>query len=503
MHIQLEPQSTIPFNVSSGSISLSRSHRRSISTPCILVHSNLGGAESIQHPYPSDPITATLTPSSPTQPTSATGAKMSAKELIIRAVGFGHGKQPQTEKPQTSTQSKPSLASYAANEILSLIFRNLMNRKSILNCSLVSTHWHGPARVELARITQDLPFNGQGLVHAIRTRFAEDTFPFLSMAVFDKLVCNLSELYYHSNPETKEVFAPGNAPDSIYHLFWTFLFIDQEFRNPRARSKVTSPHLIRALHGVEGLSSNEDDNASSRNNRGDTNRPTMHQRQSSFMNLANSMKLEEPFKRVKRWWKNARENAKEEVERNQTSNSLDSSSAPSSLSSDDNNNHPQQDTSTELIDPVTVIITTNATTNSTTTSAADCLGNQPQLEASAPSTLLQVPNTNTPSVTPPIQPVTSPGRSLRSRFGAKSDLALNKSSLDDSCSSILTHGFTTLSNGWRPEGDGLDNIVCFPKSKRPSTLGAQHQILQCSDLMLEMEKDDDDDNNNNDEDLES
>ncbi|KAF9925015.1 hypothetical protein BGZ67_008936 [Mortierella alpina] len=122
-----------------------------------------------------------------------------------------------------------------------------MDRKSILNCSLVSPHWHGPARIELARITQDMPFNGLGLVHAIRTRFAADSFPFLSMALFDKLVCNLSELYYHSNPETKEIFAPASAPDMLYHLFWTFLFIDQDFRNPRARSKVTCNYFVRLL----------------------------------------------------------------------------------------------------------------------------------------------------------------------------------------------------------------------------------------------------------------
>lgn len=66
------------------------------------------------------------------------------------------------------TTPTPAGASFLANEVLSLIFRNLMDRKSILNCSLVSTHWHGPARLELARIVQDMPFNGQGLLHAIR-----------------------------------------------------------------------------------------------------------------------------------------------------------------------------------------------------------------------------------------------------------------------------------------------------------------------------------------------
>lgn len=66
------------------------------------------------------------------------------------------------------TTLTPTGASFLANEVLSLIFRHLMDRKSILNCSLVSTHWHGPARLELVRIVQDMPFNGQGLLHAIR-----------------------------------------------------------------------------------------------------------------------------------------------------------------------------------------------------------------------------------------------------------------------------------------------------------------------------------------------
>ncbi|KAF9358378.1 hypothetical protein BGX26_001903 [Mortierella sp. AD094] len=366
-----------------------------------------------------------------------------------------------------------------------------MDRKSILNCSLVSAHWHGPARVELARITQGMPFNGLGLVHAIRTRFAGDTFPFFSMAIFDKLVCNLSELYYHSNPETKEVFAPAYAPDMLYHLFWTFLFIDQEFRNPRARPKVTcnyfvrllqnegggypreffdkralkniyndirsrpllpAPHLIRALQGAEGPSGNEDENTSSRAR--DT-RPAMHQRQSSFMNLANSIKLEEPFKRVRRWWKNAREEGK----RNQVGwvSHFDSSGLHSS---DDS----QQDAAD----------TTEPTSHQSETS-------------SSPSNSLRVPSG------PPIslQGISSPGRSLRSRFGARSDLALNKSNLDGGASHlrspVMNQGFTTVTYDWHPEGDGLDNVVCFPKAKRPSALGAQHQILKCSELMLEMD----------------
>lgn len=80
-----------------------------------------------------------------------------------------------------------------------------------------------------------------------RTRFVHDTFPTLSMAVFDRLVSNLSEVYFHSNPETKQVFAPAHAPDLLYNLIWTLLFIDQEFRNPRAQSKVTCRYFVRLM----------------------------------------------------------------------------------------------------------------------------------------------------------------------------------------------------------------------------------------------------------------
>lgn len=72
------------------------------------------------------------------------------------------------------------------------------------------------------------------------------------MALFDKLVCNLSELYYLSNPETKAVFAPAHAPDMLYHLFWTFLFIDQEFRNTRSRPKVTCNYFVHLLQNEGG-----------------------------------------------------------------------------------------------------------------------------------------------------------------------------------------------------------------------------------------------------------
>ncbi|KAG0227312.1 hypothetical protein BGX31_007034 [Mortierella sp. GBA43] len=413
-----------------------------------------------------------------------------------------------------------------------------MDRKSILNCSLVSTHWHGPARIELARMMQDMPYNGQGLVHAIRTRFANDTFPFVSMAQFDKLVCNLSEIYYHSNPETKEVFAPAYPPDILYQLFWTFLFIDQEFRNPRTRPKVTcsyfvrllqeeeagyprhyfdkkvlksiyndikskpllpAPHLIRAWQEGDVSTHHNNNNPDPIDNSGSSNtaggrRPTMRPRHSSFLSLANAMKLEEPFKRVRRWWKSARD---ELVDRNhqlgRTSPHLEV------LGSHSLDGDPEQDPSAPVED-----LETSAAPSSS--NPGHTPGDSPPPSnstfltppSSSSMTSRHLPRSNS-STLPEGAPSSGP-RSFRSRFGATSDFELNKGSVTTAAetttcraeyvpSPILTKGFTSVAYGWHAEGDGLDQLISFPKPKRPSTLGPQFHTLQCSDLM---DPDDDD-----------
>ncbi|KAF9573513.1 hypothetical protein BGW38_008419, partial [Lunasporangiospora selenospora] len=89
-------------------------------------------------------------------------AKKSAKFLLTSAVGFGQHRHQTTEKCSSNgdretgsgirgteatpistliigsrtKRKKESTASTLAVEILSLIFRNLMDRKSVLNCSL-------------------------------------------------------------------------------------------------------------------------------------------------------------------------------------------------------------------------------------------------------------------------------------------------------------------------------------------------------------------------------
>lgn len=158
---------------------LSRPHRGSMSSPCIPTLSALND----QEPIVDNTTQASRPPLPPLPPLPphSLGSKTSARTFISRAVGFGQMKAAAmasgkgSHPPPTCTTGttremtgKTSIASHVANEVLSLIFRHLMDRKSILNCSLVSTHWHGPARLELARIVQDMPFNGQGLVHAIR-----------------------------------------------------------------------------------------------------------------------------------------------------------------------------------------------------------------------------------------------------------------------------------------------------------------------------------------------
>ncbi|KAK3840972.1 MAG: hypothetical protein J3R72DRAFT_446241 [Linnemannia gamsii] len=443
----------------------------------------------------------------------------------------------------SSTTKTPSTASTCTVEVLTLIFRHLMDRKSILNCSLVSTHWHGPARVELARIVQDMPFNGLGLVHAIRMRFAQDTFPFLSMALFDKLVCELSQLYYHSNPETRQVFAPAHAPDMLYHLFWTFLFIDQEFRHPKARTKVTcayfirllqnegggypqkyfdkkvlksiyndirarpllpAPYLIRALQDVEGPFPNIGDNPSAEitttttpnNSSGSSNssntRPTgLHSRQSSLMNLASSIRFEESIKRIRQWWKNVRD----EGDKNQvgwvshvdlpvtptTATIVTTTLVDGSLGEIESISDPIESSNLSLA-PGSTLLPTPSSSNSylPSTNTTDAAGT-----STIPGECLSG------STTFPHGSVQSLDQSIRSKFGSKSDLNLGHqrsggSSNNGNSWTVMNQGYTTVSHGWHAEGDGLDRIVSFPKPTKPSALVEQGHLIRCASV-LDME----------------
>ncbi|KAG0034784.1 hypothetical protein BGZ81_003188 [Podila clonocystis] len=431
--------------------SFSKSRRGSVSTPCLV----------------------SLPPSS-TDKTRAAFASV-----------FGLKTAPLT----TFAPTQVGIASFLTNEVLLLIFRHIMDRKSILNCSLVSTYWHGPARLELARIVQDMPFNGQGLLHAIRTRFAHDTFPILSMAVFDKLVSNLSEVYYRSNPETEQVFAPAHAPDLLYNLIWTLLFIDQESRNPHAQPKVTcryfvrqmqregagypleyfdkrvlkniyndirtqpllpAPHMIRALS--TGLGSNEEYNegqddedtrVQGQGHTGTSPPSRSHQLSSgSFMNLVGSIKLAS-FKRISRWWGRVRDASENDNQTGSTSQFEFPTLSSGQVSS-------------EVIDTAML--------------APAVVPERPLLSLSA------FPQGSTSSL------------SLRSMFG-KSDLSINQSEGSGSLS-VLNRGFTTVPHGWHVDGDGLDKVVRFAPATKPSTLGSKFIVLQSADLMVGHEPDD-------------
>ncbi|KAG0238922.1 hypothetical protein BGW42_000083 [Actinomortierella wolfii] len=204
------------------------------------------------------------------------------------------------------------IAATMAPEILSWIFRHLMDRKSILNCSLVCRRWYGPAREELAHLLRDMPYNGQGLIQAIRTRFVSETLSTLSVFVFDKLLWNLAEVYYYSNPDTKAIFAPQYPPDMLYHLFWTFLFVDQEFRNPRTKSKVNSAYYIRLLQG-EGCGYPKQHFHKkvfkSLQALGDGHGGLGGATASSslFMRFSGSLRIDDSLRRIRRWWRSMRE----------------------------------------------------------------------------------------------------------------------------------------------------------------------------------------------------
>ncbi|KAF9147240.1 hypothetical protein BG015_011147 [Linnemannia schmuckeri] len=427
-----------------------------------------------------------------------------------------------------------------------------MDRRSILNCSLVSTHWHGPARVELARLIQDMPFNGLGLVHAIRMRFAEDTFPFLSMTLFDKHVCDLSQLYYHSNPDTKEVFAPAHAPDMLYHLFWTFLFIDQEFRHPKARSKVTcayfvrllqnegggyprkyfdknvlksiyndirsrpllpAPHLIRALQDVEGLFPNTTGHITPAgrhptpltSNGSSTQPTTAHSRQSSFISLASSLRLEESIRRIRHWWGNIRN----EGDQNQVGwvSHVDTPVILTAASeSGTDGSLPEVRDETRPAESIQLSATSGPSLLPTSSSSSSIapLSSTISLKASLTTATSSSPLTQTTSTTDTRQRLsrssTFPqgaaqplGRTLRMKFANKSDLPLAYSNHDGQKDSnnnqrwaVMNQGYTSVSYGWHAEGDGLDCVVKFPKPSKPSNPVERGQLIRCASV-LDME----------------
>lgn len=249
------------------------------------------------------------------------------------------------------------------------------------------------------------------------------------------------------------------------------------YNDIKSKPLLPSPHLIRAWQEVDVASGSNSDPAAG------SGRPSMRSRHSSFLGLANSMILEEPFKRVRRWWKSARE---ELGDRNQGRMSPPMSPPATVLEGDG-----EQDFSIPSDDLERPMLLSS--------SSGSHLEDSPRLD----STPVCTPPLSMTSRLPPgsnsstlSQGVPSPPRSFRSRFGMASDVDLNKSVAENSSrveyvpSPILTRGYTTVSHEWRPEGDGLDHLVCFPKSKKASSLGSQYVILQCSDLMLEEDAED-------------
>lgn len=160
----------------------------------------------------------------------------------------------------------------------------------------------------------------------------------------------------------------------------------------------------------------------------------------SFMNLG-SITLDASFKRVSRWWRNARE---------------------------DSGNEPPSGSTSQFELP--------------------SLGNQVSSEAIANNT--PVPSCQqsllSSSSTYPQGSISTGAFSIRSMVGGKSNLS-NKS--EGFASMILTRGFTAIPYGWHAEGDGLDKVVRFPQATKPSTLGSRFTVLQFADLMVGQEPD--------------
>ncbi|KAG9067587.1 hypothetical protein KI688_012372 [Linnemannia hyalina] len=322
------------------------------------------------------------------------------------------------------------------------------------------------------------------------------------MTLFDKHVCDLSQLYYHSNPDTKDVFAPAYAPDMLYHLFWTFLFIDQEFRHPKARPKVTcayfvrllrnegggyprkyfdkkvlksiyndirsrpllpAPHVIRALQDVEGPPPNTTgDNIPAghptppASNSSSTRPAATRSQQSSFMSFASSLRFEESIRRIQQWWRT-------EGDQNQVG------------------------WVSHVDPPVTLTTDAESGTDGPLPEAGDENG---AIESAQLSVTSQRPSN---SSTFPHGSLSTLDQSIRMTFGSKSDMALDHSNhggQKDSNTSqkwaVMNQGYTTVSNGWRAEGDGLDRVVRFPKPTNPSAPADHDRLIRCASV-LDME----------------
>ncbi|KAF9430793.1 hypothetical protein BGZ94_003843 [Podila epigama] len=353
------------------------------------------------------------------------------------------------------------------------------------------------------------------------------------MAVFDNLVSNLSQVYCQSNPETIEAFAPADPVEKLYHLIWTFLFIDQEFRNPRARTKVTctffvkllqregggasegyprhyfdkqvlkniyndirarpllpAPHLIRALQDISNVDTGQEQALNDANNPdhggGGPNNlvpdvgissstpRARHLSNGSFRNLAGAIKLDASFKRVIRWWRIVREESDNELVRPELSTPIGVESQNTLETSSANN-----PTSSPTLESVTT--GTNTALSPPSMSVAD-QQERPLLRHSVSASV-----SNSSTFTSPL--------SIRSVFGrAKSELALNKTAVSRSqcyiSDPIFFRGYSSKSHGWHAEGDGLDRLVRFPHVTRQSRLGSHFVILQAADLMEGQEPDD-------------
>lgn len=76
------------------------------------------------------------------------------------------------------------------------------------------------------------------------------------------------------------------------------------------------------------------------------------------------------------------------------------------------------------------------------------------------------------------------------KFGSKSDMKLghtNHGGQKDGNSrqrwAVMNQGYTTVSNGWRAEGDGLDRVVRFPKPTKSSAPIDRGQLIRCASVL--------------------
>jgi hypothetical protein len=207
------------------------------------------------------------------------------------------------------------------------------------------------------------------------------------------------------------------------------------------------------------------------------------------MALTNSIRFEESIRRIRQWWRNIRD----EGDQNQaaTSTATTTTLAEGPLIDAENAGdyvEPSHFSVTYGATPLTTpLFNSNSSPRSTIPAGAQGASTTAPLSSS-----LQAPPTNREhlsrssifphGIVPPLD------KSIRTKFGSKSELSLGHQR-SSNCGigvqrwAVMNQGYTSVSDGWHADGDGLDRVVNFPKPTKPSTHAEQGNIIRCASVL--------------------